>query len=228
MTEVTPTTVSSRRLYTRVGALFVAALFVGVYIGDSIIKWDPLHMVYTAFQETQGMVNLMIQVFAAMVLYLNAFTNLINYRTTSRTLNVRNATIIIFSIVLIAFFLSQPNQEQSTDAGMVNNVIQGACSNGLFLGRYGMMYYWVLRRFGEFRTIDRIMQLFTWFLWTIRDNPIVLSWMPAMGPAVDWVRATFYNGLLQGVLFTVACGALIIAMRVLIGREPGIIEAEVS
>lgn len=227
MTEVAQVGVSSRRLYTRVGALFVAALFVGVYVGDSFIDFAPLHTVFTYFQETQGMVNLMIQVFAALVLYLNATTNLINWRQQSRTLNVRNATIIIFSIVLFAFFLSQPNQEQSTDSGMVNNVIQGACSNGLFLGRYGMMYYWVLRRFGEFRTVDRIMQLFTWFLWTIRDNPIVLSWLPFMGPAVDWVRATFYTGLLQGVLFTVACGALIIAMRVLTGREPGIIEAEV-
>lgn len=226
MTEV-EVGMTARRLYTRVGALFVAALFVGIYVGDSFISWDPLHTLYSYFQETQGMVNLMIQVFAALVLYLNATTNLINWRQHSRTLNVRNATIIIFSLVLTAFFLSQPNQEQSTDSGMVNNVIQGACSNGLFLGRYGMMYYWVLRRFGEFRTIDRVAQLFMWFLWTIRDNPILQAWLPPMVPAVDWVRATFYTGLLQGVLFTVACGALIIAMRVLTGREPGIIEAEV-
>ena len=228
MTEVAEIGISARRVYTRIGALFVAALFVGVFLGDTIIAWDPLHQVYNVFQETQGMVTLMIQVFAAVVLYLNAGRNLIDWRTQARTMNVRNATIIVFSLVLAVFFISQPEMEQSSISGSVNSVIQGACSNGLFLGRYGMMYYWVLRRFGEFRTIDRLGQLFMWALWTIRDNPILLSLVPFMGPAVDWVRATFYTGILQGVLFTVACGALIIAMRVLIGREPGIIEAEVS
>jgi hypothetical protein len=228
MTEVAEVGLSARRIYTRIGALFVAALFVGVFVGDTLISWNPLNQVYRAFQETQSMVNLMIQVFSVLVLYLNATTNLISWRTQPRTMNVRNATIIVFSLVLAGFFLSDPLMEQSPLSGSVNTVLQGACEYGLFLGRYGMMYYWVLRRFGEFRTIDRIMQLVTWFMWTIRDNPIVLSWVPFMGPIVDWVRATFYTGLLQGVLFTVACGALIIAMRVLIGREPGIIEAEVS
>ena len=227
MTEVTKVGITARSVYTRIGALFVASLFVGVFLGDTIIKWDPLHQVYIVLQETQGMVTLMIQVFAAVVLFMNAGNNLITWRTQERTMNVRNATIIIFSLILAAFFFTQPEMEQASISGAVNSVIQGACSNGLFLGRYGMMYYWVLRRFGEFRTVDRMGQLFMWGLWTIRDNPILLSFVPFMGPAVDWVRATFYTGILQGVLFTVACGALIIAMRVLIGREPGIIEAEV-
>jgi len=226
MTEV-QVGLSARRVYTRIGALFVASLFVGVFIADSILAWDPLNLVYRTFQETQSMVVLMIQVFSVLVLYLNASTNLINWRSQERTMNVRNATIIVFSLVLAGFFISQPSMEQATISGAVNTVLQGACEYGLFLGRYGMMYYWVLRRFSEFRTIDRIMQLVTWFLWTIRDAPVVLSWVPFVGPVVDWLRITVYSGILQGVLFTVACGAMVIAMRVLIGREPGIIEAEV-
>jgi hypothetical protein len=41
------------------------------------------------------------------------------------------------------------------------------------------------------------------------------------------VRFTWYTGALNGVLFTVACGALIITIRAILGKEPGLIEMEV-
>jgi hypothetical protein len=217
-----------KRFYQRTLALFVCSLFVGVYIGASILAWDPLAFVYNAFQDGYGMVKNVVQLYAAFVLYLGAARMLVNHRNYSRSFVVRAATIIIFSIILAAFYLTQPDMENSALVSQVNSVLQGSCTYGLFLARYGMMYYWVLRRFCEFRTIDRIAQLAIWFLWTFRDMPILVQLVPGIDTFVDWLRQTLYTGALRGVLITVAVGSFVLSLRALIGREPGLIEAEIT
>ncbi len=226
MTETT--TIMSKRLYQRMGALFVCSLFVGVYIGNSFISWEPLQYVYNSFQTGYGMVKNVVELYAALILYLGAARMMINYKSYSRTFVVRGATIIIFSVMLATFFLSQPLYHESGASSTVNNVLQGSCTYGLFLARYGMMYYWLLRRFCEFRSIDRIAQLAIWFLWTWRDMPILVQTLPGIDTVVDWLRVTLYAGALRGVLVTVAVGSFILSLRALIGREPGLIEAEIS
>jgi hypothetical protein len=218
-----------KRFYQRTLALFVVSLFVGVYIGNSILQWDPLQFVYDAFQDGYGMVKNVVQLYAAVILYLGAARMMVNYKSYSRSFVVRGATIIVFSIVLAAFYLtSGPDMENSAIVSQVNSVLQGSCTYGLFLARYGMMYYWVLRRFCEFRTIDRIAQLAIWFLWTFRDMPILVQLVPGIDTFVDWLRQTLYTGALRGVLITVAVGSFVLSLRALIGREPGLIEAEIS
>lgn len=218
----------SKRLYQRFGALFVCSLFVGVYIGNSFIDWEPVQFIYTAFQGGYGMVKNVVELYAAVVLYLGAARMMVNYKSYSRTFVVRGATIIIFSVMLAIFFLTQPNYHESDLSSLVNNVLQGSASNGLFLARYGMMYYWLLRRFCEFRSIDRIAQLAIWFMWTWRDMPILVQTVPGIDTFVDWLRQTLYTGALRGVLVTVAVGSFVLSLRALIGREPGLIEAEIS
>ena len=217
-----------KRFYQRTLALFVCSLFVGVYIGSSILAWDPLQFVYDTFQDGYGMVKNVVQLYAAFVLYLGAGRMMVNYKNYSRSFVVRGATIIVFSLVLAAFYLTQPEMENSAIVSQVNSVLQGSCTYGLFLARYGMMYYWVLRRFCEFRTIDRIAQLAIWFLWVFRDMPILVSLVPGIDNFVDWLRQTLYTGALRGVLITVAVGSFVLSLRALIGREPGLIEAEIS
>jgi hypothetical protein len=226
MTETT-SVLSSRRLYQRVLPLFTVSLFVGVFIGQTVIDWEPWNFVYTVLQETQGMVVLMVQIFAAFILYYGKVRSLTRYRTEERTLLVRNITILVFAAFLSWFFWSTGGHE-SVQASAVVPIIQGSCQRGLFFARYGMMYYWVLRRFSEFRTIDRIAQLFMWFLLAIRGTNAIIVPYPFLIDAIDWVRFTLYNGALMGVLFTVACGAIIISIRALLGREPGLIEMEVT
>jgi hypothetical protein len=225
---MTTTVLSSKRTYQRLGALFICSVFVGVYIIHDIIDLEVLNFVYTAFAETQTTIRVVVQLFAAFILYYGALRHMI-YRTgVERTMLVRDATVLVFSVVLAGFVLSQPGMETSAGASVVNSVLQGSCQYGLFVARYGMMYYWVLRRFSEFRTIDRIAQLVIWFLVTIRDTPILVQYVPGIDQAVDWIMATLYTGALRGVLITVAVGSMILAMRALIGREPGLIEAEVT
>ena len=218
---------SSRRLYQRILPLFVCSLFVGVFIGQTVIDWEPWDFVYTVFQETQGMVVLMVQIFAAFILYYGKVRSITRYRTEERTLLVRNITILVFAAFLSWFFWSTGGHE-SVQASAVVPIIQGSCQRGLFFARYGMMYYWVLRRFSEFRTIDRIAQLGMWFLIAIRGTNAIIVPYPFLIEAIDWVRFTLYTGALNGVLFTVACGAIIISIRALLGREPGLIEMEVT
>lgn len=225
MTETAPV-LTSRRLYQRTLPLFVCALFVGVFIGQTIIKWDPLDTVYRAFQDTNAMVIMMIQIFAAFTLYYGKVRSAARYRTEERTLLIRNITILVFSAFLSWFFWSTGGHE-SIEASTVVPIIQGSCQRGLFFARYGMMYYWVLRRFAEFRTIDRIAQLFMWFLLAIRGTNAIIVPFPILIEWIDWVRFTWYTGALNGVLFTVACGALIITIRAILGKEPGLIEMEV-
>jgi hypothetical protein len=67
-----------------------------------------------------------------------------------------------------------------------------------------------------------------WFLLAIRGTNAIIVPYPFLIDAIDWVRFTLYNGALMGVLFTVACGAIIISIRALLGREPGLIEMEVT
>lgn len=221
--------VVSKRLYQRTGALFVCALFVGVYVAHDIASFPLLDTVYVAFQEIQGVVLLTVQTFAALVLYMGAARHIAQYRTQPRTMVVRAATIIVFSIILAAFYFSQyPGMETTVQSGAVNTVLQGSCTWGLFLARYGMMYYWVLRRFCEFRTIDRIVQLIIWFILVFRDTPILVQLVPGIDTVADWILTTIYRGTLSGVLFTVAIGAVVLTMRALLGREPGLIEAEIS
>jgi hypothetical protein len=218
---------SSRRLYQRIGPLFVCAVFVGVFIGQTIIDWEPWDFVYNVFQDTQGMVQIMVQLFAAFILFYGKIRSVTRYRTEERTLLVRNITILVFGVFLSWFFWSTGGHE-SVEASAVVPIIQGSCQRGLFFARYGMMYYWVLRRFSEFRTIDRIAQLGMWFLLTIRGTNALIVPYPFLIEWIDWVRFTLYAGALNGVLFTVACGAVIISIRALLGREPGLIEMEVT
>ena len=173
------------------------------------------------------MVNMMVQIFAAFVLYYGKVRSVARYRTEERTLLVRNITILGFSAFLAWFFFSTGGHE-SLEASAVIPIIQGSCQYGLFLARYGMMYYWVFRRFSEFRTVDRIAQLAMWFLLSIRGTNALIVPYPILIEWIDWVRFTLYTGALNGVLFTVACGAVIISIRALLGKEPGLIEMEVT
>jgi hypothetical protein len=61
-----------------------------------------------------------------------------------------------------------------------------------------------------------------------RDTPILVAAVPGIDTVVDWMLATLYTGSLRGVLITVCVGSLVLAMRALIGREPGLIEAEIT
>ncbi|MHA2069184.1 MAG: hypothetical protein ACXABY_32900 [Candidatus Thorarchaeota archaeon] len=218
---------SSKRLYQRIGPLFVCAVFVGVFIGQTIIDWAPMDYLYTVFQDTQGMVQMMVQLFAAFVLYYGKVRSLANYKNIERTLLIRNITILAFAAFLSWFFWSTGGHE-SVQASAVVPIIQGSAQRGLFFARYGMLYYWVLRRFSEFRTIDRIAQLVMWFLLAIRGTNAIIVPYPILIDWIDWVRFTLYTGALNGVLFTVACGAVIISIRAFLGREPGLIEMEVT
>jgi hypothetical protein len=66
-----------------------------------------------------------------------------------------------------------------------------------------------------------------WFLLAIRGTNAIIVPFPILIEWIDWVRFTCYTGALNGVLFTVACGALIITIRAILGKEPGLIEMEV-
>jgi len=149
------------------------------------------------------------------------------WRTQEKTLLIRNIVILAFAAFLSWFFWSTGGHE-SVASSTVVPIIQGSAQRGLFLARYGMLYYWVLRRFSEFRTIDRIAQLVMWFLLAIRGTNAIIVPYPFLIEMIDWVRFTLYTGALNGVLFTVACGAIVISIRSILGREPGLIEMEVT
>ncbi len=58
--------------------------------------------------------------------------------------------------------------------------------------------------------------------------PILVQTVPGIDTFVDWLRTTLYTGALRGVLVTVAVGSFVLSLRALVGREPGLIEAEIS
>jgi hypothetical protein len=76
-------------------------------------------------------------------------------------------------------------------------------------------------------SIESAAMMAVWFFITLREMASVVVFFPQIEAIGDWIMKTPYMASNRGVMIAAGIGIVILAVRALVGKEPGLIEMEV-
>lgn len=87
-------------------------------------------------------------------------------------------------------------------------------------------YYSPMKMF-KVVNIETAVMVAVWVLACLREMPAVVVFFPWAETIGDWIMRVPFTAANRGVMITAGIGVVVLAVRALIGREPGLVEQEI-
>jgi hypothetical protein len=105
-------------------------------------------------------------------------------------------------------------------------------SNLIAMAGVGTVLEWISHysspaRMFKVTSIESAAMMAVWFFITLREMATVVVFFPQIEAIGDWIMKTPYMASNRGVMIAAGIGIVILAVRALVGKEPGLIEMEV-
>jgi hypothetical protein len=90
---------------------------------------------------------------------------------------------------------------------------------------------WAFHPFASVRmfrvtSIEAAVMFFAWMIACLSVLPAWTVWIPPIGPAGDWIGQVPMTATMRAALACTAVSSIVLAVRALVGKEPGLIEVE--
>jgi hypothetical protein len=106
-------------------------------------------------------------------------------------------------------------------------------SNLVAMAGVGTVLEWISHysspaRMFKITSLESGAMFLTWLLVCFREMPTVVVLFPFTESIGDWIMKTPYMASNRGVMIAAGIGIVILAVRALVGKEPGLVEMEVT
>ena len=218
----------STRIYRRQIPIVVVSFFMSILLIDYYVPGTPLiSSASTNFLAWGAMIALIQLSFGYLTLLRMHIERLSRIQTEGIT-NRNFKTIIVLATLVIM-------------AGI--GIMEGGGNSGpMFLFWYqnlvamagvGTVLEWISHytspaRMFKIASLESAAMFGVWFLIVLREMPTVVVFFPIFETIGDWIMKTPYMASNRGVMIAAGIGIVILAVRALVGKEPGLVEQEVT
>jgi hypothetical protein len=216
----------SKRLYQFQIPLFIVSFLTGLLIIQYFFSWKPLDDVAKGLNVWSSLVTGMTLLYASFVL------TLMNIRTVMRRRSFkevfRSASYLGFLVVMLALGFSSP---QLTSGTLFRNVytpitaLIGACV--WFNSETGLIWA-SIQRLSVINSFDVALLWITAIITALRNLTAITAVYPPINDLGIWIYMVPDRTARNAATAAAAIGAVVLALRALIGKEPGLVEMELK
>jgi len=218
----------SKRAYQRNIPIFVCSFIIGLLVIQYLVKYEPIDVARGSVLVWSNIITLLVWSFAIVILIINNSMRLVGKVKTDRRLKYESAIILGTMIFFILLAFSDPKQEASATFSTVYLGIGGAITMATWAVAITHFSYNIWKRIvTSALTPEIIVFLLIYFFTFFREMTIVTTYFPQAVVIGDWIEKVPYATAMRAVTIITAVGTLIVALRALAGKEPGMIEMEV-
>lgn len=229
VTSTAKSKLMSRRFYQRIVPLFLIAFFTGLLMVQYFVRYQPLK---DAVDEMNRWGNI-ISGFA--MLMASIYLISANGRALSRGLGKGSfraafpgAAFLLVYVVLVVIALSDPKLASGNLFSIVNTPITTALFQSMYFSGELMATWMVLVRLGSMRRLEGYALFAGWFLSSLVQLNFLFALYPQLINLSNWISLVMFASVMRAVVGAAGVGACILALRVLVGKEPGLVEMEAT
>jgi hypothetical protein len=216
-----------RRFYQRTLTMFILSVFATIIVANYFVNYQPLLLVNNEIVLWGTVVALMVGLFAQSTLYLMHGRRLVERHASRREMY---GSIVFFASVLVAaaIALSTPQRTNGTLYKNVTLNVIGIIDLGILAMKIGPHAFITVRTFFKISSIESAAFFAAWILSYFRETSSLVTYLPIFLHIGDWIMTVPLNSVMRGALVVAATGGTVLGVRAILGREPGLVEAEVT
>jgi len=220
----------TKRLYQRDIPIFITSFVIAVLLIQYFVAFQPVDVVRGAILSWANIISLMIWLFASVVLIMVHTRRVSAGSKGSRRDYFESIIILGTFLFFVVIALSDP---ANLDRNYVYTLIYAQFAGDIFVATEAVAVthtaYNIWKRVCQSRFTPEILVLvFVFIAMWLRDIIFVTFYVPQAKMFGDWLEAVPYLTVNRAITLTTAIGTLIVAVRALVGKEPGIIEMELA
>jgi hypothetical protein len=215
-----------RRVYQRnIPLALCAAVIVIVLSHYFAVKNEPTRILNATVTQWTVIITAIAMLYGQVALILSRTRRLILRRGNRKTL-YNDAVLIGSFLFVIILGLALPGGETDPTFVLVYSGTIALIEIGI--GALRCVYHaWTsFRILSRVSTLEPAVFLVAFFLTALRELTSAVAILPPIGPAASWLMDVPNMAVTRAVVAAAGIGSLVLGMRAVVGREPGLIEVE--
>jgi hypothetical protein len=216
----------SRRLYQFQIPLFICSVIIAFMLASYYINSPQLDSVGNELVSWATTLSAWTLLFGYFVLMFSSIKTIATRGQQTASDWYRRLIIFVSFVVFLVLGITLPGGWTGTDFYLVYQYLIVYSGAGATVAWLGLTYaaYTVIRP----RSIETVVFLFAWTFRLLRDLPIWTMYLPQIQDVANWIMDVPSVGAQRGTLIATGIASIILGLRALIMREPGLIELEVD
>jgi hypothetical protein len=211
-------------MYQRQIPIIALSIVAGIVSVEYFINFDPLTTLKDELSLWTSNITNLVFIFGVLTLLLS------HTRRIQRPDQPRNFRRSVVFMGIFAFFiilgLAMPKGINDPDFVYVYNNLVGAA--GIGIGGTSFIYSFpaTLRLFRRVRTFEALVFVGVGIMFFFGRTTSAVAMFPPFLDIMTWFQAVPGKAAMRGAYMAAAVGVVIVCIRAILGKEPGLVEAE--
>jgi hypothetical protein len=216
----------SRRMYQRTVPIFLVSILAGIFLVEYFIAYEPLTGLTGELSVWGSIIT------AGTVLFGNVAVILIKGRQLSGERTSKETFDIVVFLGAVALFvilgLSNPDTISSETFLLLYTPTMSMMSTTLWTNAH-LYYVWAtIQRLVRVRSLELFVLALATVLLIFYNTPVTVTVVPQFNPIGEWIVTVLNKAVQRATAACLAVGGIVIMVRALAGKEPGLIEMEMA
>lgn len=218
--------VISRRIYQRTVPIFLVSLLAGIFLVEYFFIYEPLTVLTDELSAWGSIIT------ACTVLFGNIAVILIK----ARQLKVERTRkqiydIVVFlgtALIFIILALAVPNNVNDENYLLLYTPLMAMMGTTLWTNAH-LYYVWaVIQRLVRVRSLEIFVLALSCVLLIFYNTPSLVSMVPQFHPIGEWIVTVLNKAVQRATALCLAISGIVMMVRALAGKEPGLVEMEME
>ena len=215
----------TRRFYQRTLPTFLVSVLAGILIVQYFFPIPYGKELYSELTAWGTIITTVTFVFANVSIFVMHTRRILLRKATTRLL-FNSAVLLSGFFAIILIYILVPGGRTSIIMTQWQYYMIG-------FAQMGMRADWAWHPYTSFRmmritSLESGLFVVSWILSCLQQLPLWTSFVPAFGPIGDWIGSIPMTAAQRAGLACSGVSSVILAVRAVAGREPGLIEVEVT
>ena len=221
----------SKRMYQRQVPVFLVSFLIAVFFIEYFGIENPimkgLVTEFLGWGSMIALISLSFGYFSLMLMHVQRI------RARTRGSEGVSGTLLFKSIVVVASFVLLMLLGLGEGKGQMGEMYMFWFTATVAMAGATWWQEWTHHFYAPFRmfritTIETATLFLSWLLICLREMGAVVAYIPQFEAIGDWIMKVPYMASNRGAMIAAGIGVVVLAIRALVGREPGLIEMEMA
>jgi hypothetical protein len=219
-------TLFTKRLYQRNFPLALVSVIILIICINRFGAPNPVtSTLNSAVLQWSVIISAVAMLYGQIVLFLMRSRRLITKKGNKKSL-FNDATFFGTFVIVFALGAALPGgQSNPTYANIFQTIT--LIETGIISLRCVYHVWTSFRVFSRVSSAESIAFMIAWFITSLRELTSAVAIMPQLTPMADWLLMVPNMAVTRTIIAAAGIGSIVLGIRALVGREPGLIELEV-
>jgi hypothetical protein len=221
------TTISiGRKIYQRSIPVFLVSFITAVFIAQYFVDYEPLNIFVKEANNWGVIISTFTLLYGSILLLMGNIRSLIARRSMKEVFN--SAVFLFFMMLYIVVGVSDPRLTNSPAFLGLNAGVLGVINIILWMNATAFANWETLKAVSRVRSVDGLAFLASFLFIVFFRMTVFLAIWPPFFSIGNWIITVPNVGVTRAALGAAAVGGVVLGIRALLGKEPGLIEMEMK